>query len=63
MAIILPQRTSPQDVDKLISILGPKVMGLQVSEGKKIDSSLFDDVILHACAFIGLVELSTDGKA
>jgi len=61
MTIKLPQRTLPSDIDRVISILGPKVMGLQVNEARQIDAGLFTDITLHSCYFVGLVE-EIDGR-
>ena len=61
MATRLPQRTSPTEIEKVISILGPKVTGLSVADAKKIDSNLFEENTIHTCMFVGLIE-SYDGK-
>jgi hypothetical protein len=61
MPIKLPQSTSPAEIEKVVSILGPKVTGLSITDAKKIDSRLFEEDTIHTCMFIGLIE-SYDGK-
>lgn len=56
MAFRLPQRTTIQDISKLIGILGPKIMGMSLDEARRIDSDLFDDTNIYVCSFLGFVE-------
>jgi len=57
MSLKLPQRTIFQDINKIVEVLGPKIMGMRLDEARKIDTNLFVDTNISTCDFLGLIEL------
>jgi len=58
MPIVLPQKTTIQELNKAIEILGPKVIGMNTEEARKIDSAIFSESNLNTYTVIGLVDES-----
>ncbi len=60
MSFLLPLGTNPTDLEKVIKILGPKIVGMSIQEIQKINGSLFTQDLINSYKYLGLLSENDD---